>query len=237
MSRPTPSAGAWRLAAPVDLDGIAAMAGAERLAVLGGFHPVPADGAPPGTETLLLLGPEGPAFWPHVNAAPEFRDGAADPLDRWSRRVIGGMACAVGGKARFPFDGPPWAPFQSWALRTGRCWQSPVRLLVHDRAGLWVSFRGALALKARLSLPPPGPSPCDGCPAPCLTACPVGALGAAGYDVPACRDFLDTEAGRDCMGLGCAVRRACPISAAHGRDPAQSAWHMRRFHHPRRGTA
>ena len=215
---------------------VAELVAGERLAVLGGFPPAPGDGAPPGTRTLLLLGPDGPAFWPHVEAAPEFADGLPDPLDRWSRRVIGRMACALGGKAVFPFGGPPWAPFQSWALRTGRIWDSPVRLLVHETAGLWVTFRGALALRTHVAVPAPGRSPCETCAGrPCLTACPVGALGPAGYDVPVCRDFLDTSAGADCMAQGCGVRRACPVSAAHGRDPAQSAFHMKSFH-PRGAT-
>jgi hypothetical protein len=210
---------------------VAAMAATERLAVLGGFHPGQEDGAPAGAATILLLGPDGPGFWPHVTAAPEFADARPDPLDRWSRRVIGRMACGLGAKAVFPFAGPPWAPFQRWALRTGRCWESPVRLLVHERAGLWVSFRGALALRERMDLPAPGRRPCDDCAVqPCRTACPAGALTPAGYDVPACHAWLDTPPGTDCLEQGCAVRRACPVSAAHGRDPAQSAHHMRNFH-------
>jgi hypothetical protein len=104
-------------------------------------------------------------------------------------------------------------------------------LLVHDAAGLMVSFRGALALKERLDLPAPPPSPCLTCDAkPCLAACPVGALGAEGYDLPACHAFLETGAGQDCMSRGCAVRRACPVSARHARMPEQSAYHMRQFH-------
>ncbi len=218
------------------LDGVAELAAAEHLAVMGAFHPGPDDQAPPGTGTLVLLGPAGPGFWAHVTAAAEFAGTRPDPLDRWSRRVIGRMACRLGGKARFPFGGPPWAPFHVWALRTGRIWQSPVGLLVHDTAGLWLSFRGAVALRDRLTLPAVAQAaPCDGCAErPCLTACPVGALSGAGYDVPACRGYLDTVPGRDCLDAGCAVRRACPVSAAHGRDPAQSGYHMRHFHGGRR---
>jgi hypothetical protein len=214
-----------------EYDRIAGLAAAHGLEIFGAFHPVSDDGAPKGVETLLLLGPSEPGFWPHVTAQPEFADGGPDPLDRWSRRVIGRMACDLGGKALFPFGGPPWHPFITWAKRTARAWESPVQFLVHDRAGLMVSYRGALGLKRRINLPPPpaGP-PCADCERPCLSACPVGALSANGYDIGTCHDFLDTYAGGDCMIRGCAVRRACPVSRTHGRLEEQSAWHMRRFH-------
>jgi hypothetical protein len=210
--------------------GLDAALSREALDVMGGFAARPGDDLPVGTRTLLLIGP-GPGFWPLVTAGPEWRDGRPDPLDRWSRRVIGRIACDLGAKALFPFGGPPYRPFTAWALRSGRCHVSPVRLLAHDRAGLWVSFRGALALKEAIELPPAPPSPCEACEGrPCLSACPPRALTAAGYDLPACHAFLDEIEGRDCMDRGCAVRRACPVSAGYARMPEQSAYHMRQFH-------
>ncbi len=214
----------------VTLDAIAAAAGAERLAVFGAFHPGPDDMAD-GAGTIVLLGPDEPGFWTHVTAAPEFAGAAPHPLDRWSVRVIGTLAGRFGARAVFPFAGSPPAPFIRWAVASGRAWVAPVGLLVHDVAGLLVSYRGALALPDRLDLPPvPDAPPCAGCAAPCLTACPVGALGPQGYDLPACHAFLDTAPGADCMDRGCAVRRACPVSASYARAPAQSAHHMRSFH-------
>ena len=204
----------------------------ECLVALGATAPDPAF-CPPDTRTLLLIGPEGGARWWHrVTAAPEWSDGRADPIDRWSRRVLNGLAGRVGGKALFPFDGPPFAPFLRWAQATGRMWQSPAGMLVHAEAGLWVSFRGALALPFEMALPPL-PRPCDSCAEkPCLSACPAGALGGAGgYDVAACHGWLDQPGGRTgCMAQGCAARRACPASQGHARLPEQSAWHMRQFH-------
>ena len=145
---------------------------ARHLSVLGGFHPGSHDATPDGCKTLLLLGPDEPAFWPAFTASPEWQDGDADPMDRWSTRVIGGWAAELGAMALYPFGGPPFQPFYSWALRTGRIHASPVRLLVHDHAGLFVSFRGALALQEQIDLPPAPPCPCDTCnDQPCATAC------------------------------------------------------------------
>ncbi len=202
---------------------------AEGLDLLGGLHPTAEEGLG-DARTLLLLGPHEPGFWARLTASPEWQDGAPDPVDRWSLRTVTELAGEIGGTALFPFSGPPWLPFYSWALRTGRAWPSPVRLLVHECAGLWVSFRGALALPFPVDLPQPGRSPCETCPQPCLAACPVGALTGAGYDTAACHSYLDTGSGQDCMTRGCAVRRACPVGQAYGRLDEQSAYHMRRFH-------
>lgn len=214
------------------LSAIASAAAAHHLAVFGAFHAAPGDNLPEGTGTLLLFGPDEPGFWPHLTAEPEWRDGAPDPVDRWSARVLAGLADRFGGRALFPFGGPPYHPFYAWALRSGRAWPSPVALLVHDTAGLMVSYRGAIALTDRIDLPaPPAQPPCETCTdRPCLTACPAGALGKQGYDVPACHAYLDTMPDGDCISSGCVTRRACPVSQGYGRLPEQSAYHMRLFH-------
>jgi epoxyqueuosine reductase len=215
----------------VSLAAIREAAAREHLFVSGAFHPNPADGLPDGTRTLILLSPDEPGFWPYVTAQPEFADGAANPLDRWSRRVVGKMACAFSAKARFPFGGPPWQPFVAWAQRSGQAWHSPVGLLVHARMGLFASYRGALALSQELDLPSlEATSPCPSCAQPCLSACPVAALGPSGYLLDACHGHLDSAQGADCLSSGCVTRRACPLSAAYGRLAEQSSWHMRQFH-------
>ncbi len=200
------------------------------LQVLGGFA-VAADeaGFPAGTRSLLLIGPKEPGFWPHLQDQPEWT--GPDPVDRWSRRVLGQVACDLGAKALFPFGGPPYQPFYAWALRSGAVWESPVRLLVHAEQGLMVSFRGALALRQDYPLPPAPDKPCDSCAdKPCLTACPVQALTGAGYDVPRCHAYLDSPQGEPCLTGGCLVRATCPVSRAYARMPEQSAYHMRQFH-------
>jgi hypothetical protein len=209
------------------MTGLDAALAEEGLAVLGGLAE-PGDGAPEGTRTLLLVGPSGPAFWPRFRASAEFADGRADPLNRWSARKLGGVAARFGAAAVFPFGGPPWAPFTAWARASGRAWASPVGLLVHADHGLFVSYRGALAFDAPLPVPASAARPCDGCAAPCRTACPIGALTDDGYDVAACKAWIATEVGAACRTRGCAVRRACPVGAGL-RPEAQSAFHMAAF--------
>lgn len=207
------------------------------LVLRGAFHPDPADAVPPladGTPAaaLLLFGFAGRRCWPVFAASPEYADGKADPLDRWSRRVLGGLAEQVDGTALYPFGGPPFLPFIRWARRAEPVHPSPLGVLIHPDWGLWHSYRGALALPQALDLPPPDlrPSPCPTCVGrPCLTACPVGAFTPSGYDVPRCTAHLDRPAGADCRHRGCLARHACPIGAATVPEPAQAAFHIAAF--------
>ena len=200
------------------------------LTALGILPPDP-EFCPPTAQILVLVGPQGGKRWWHsLQASAEWQDGGPDPIDCWSKRILGAIALSFGGTALFPSDGPPYPPFLHWARRSGHLWQSPVGMLVHADAGLWVSFRGALALPFPVSLPAKT-NPCDSCAGqPCLTACPVTALGPLGYDTSACHSFLDSPAGRDCMSRGCRARRACPCGESHARLDDQSAYHMRQFH-------
>jgi len=188
------------------------------------------DDLPPGTQTLLMLSPDEPAFWPMFTASPEFLDGQSDPMDRWSTRVIGEWAEELGATPLFPFGGPPYQPFIGWALASGYAHSSPVGMLVHAQAGLFLSFRGALALTEAITLPDPPAHPCDACPdRPCLTACPVNAFGPEGYDTTSCRTYLEALPGNDCMTQGCRARRACPIGKTYGRLNSHSSYHMSQF--------
>jgi len=210
---------------------IACATALSHLSVLGIAVPKPSDPVPPGTRSVILLGPKEPGFWNYLSSQPEFHDQSPDPVDRWSKRTICKLAEQFGGAAVFPFGGPPYAPFISWALYCGAAWTSPVSLLIHADAGLFLSFRGALALPYPVPPPASAKRPCDTCAGqPCATACPVNALQPDGYDLETCHRYLDTDAGQDCLDNGCAARRACPVSQSYNRQPAQSAHHMKAFH-------
>lgn len=212
------------------------------LILRGGFHPRPEDGVPAlgdgaSAGTLVLVGNAGPAMWQAFRAAPEAADGEAHPLDRWIARCLGGLvedlgAEDLGAEARFPFEGPPYLPFQRWAARAEGLKASPLGILIHPRFGLWHAYRGALAFREALALPasPEAACPCDACAEkPCLQVCPVGAFTAGGYAVPACRDHLGRAEGRDCRDRGCLARRACPVGREYLYDPEQAAFHMAAF--------
>lgn len=205
------------------------------LALRGGFHPEPDDGVPAfadgaPTRTIILLGWTGSDQWPIFAASPEARDGLSDPLNRWSKRLIDGIAAELGAAALYPFGGPPWLDFRSWAVKAETIYHSPLGLLMHPQWGLWHSYRGALGLRQQFELGPrsDAPNPCERCvERPCLSACPVSAFAAGGvYDYSACRTHLE-GAGADCRTRACAARRACPI-APHKRYPeVQASFHMR----------
>lgn len=211
-----------------DYAAIQASVAMRHLAIFGALHPTNADQLPIGTRTLLLLGPQEPGFWAHVTATPEFAEGAANPLDRWSERVITALANQLDGWPLFPIE-KPYLPFPAWARESGRAWPSPVGLLVHDTAGLFISYRGAIALKSHIDIPHGGENPCLSCRAkPCVSACPVDAMQNNHYDVETCKNNLEKPE-NDCMARGCAIRRACPTSQVYGRIETQSAFHMAAF--------
>ena len=165
------------------------------LAWRGAFHPDFADavpGFPDGRAagTLVLLGFVGGRQWPAFATSPERADGGPHPLDRWSRRLVDSLAARHGALPLYPWGGPPWLPFQRWARRAEPVHISPLGILIHPDWGLWHAYRGALAFRERLELPPRDerPSPCATCLSrPCLTACPAGAVDSS-HHRPATHD-------------------------------------------------
>lgn len=222
------------------MNGLATIIGAAAssgLAFRGGFHPEPGDGVPSMPDgapsaTLLLFGFVGAGHWAHFDASTEHADGAPDPLDRWSRRMIDSMADRFGARSLYPADGPPWWPFQRWAQRAEPVFPSPLGILIHPDFGLWHAYRGALAFRDRLELPEPDlrTSPCDTCVTkPCLSTCPIGAVTTQRYDHERCREYVSSAAGARCLREGCLARRACPVGPRHRYDDSESHFHMKAF--------
>ncbi len=210
---------------------IRSAAEAEGLALTGWFHPRPEDLAPDRAETMLLFGYGGPQLWEAFRDSVEASGGAPHGLDRWSRRVITGLAGRFGGEALFPFGGPPHQPFIRWTYTGEPIFPSKLGMSIHPERGLWSGWRGAIALPERLALPArtEGDHPCQPCPAPCLTACPVGAFSDDGYDTAACRAHLNSPEGAPCRAAGCLARRACPVGEDFVQSAEQAAFHLDAF--------
>jgi hypothetical protein len=221
---------------PLTYDDIAAAIEAEGLTPRGGLHPDPEDAVPDAADgvrcaTLVLIGNAGPGMWRAFRAAPESRL-ADNPLNAFSRRVVETLAARFDVKALFPFTGPPYLPFLTWAVKAEPLWPSPIGPLIHAEYGLWHAYRGALAFAERIALPakPQAQSPCDTCAErPCLDSCPVEAFSAGGYDVPRCVAYIETPEGRDCIEAGCLARRACPVGRGYLYASAQAELHMSAF--------
>ena len=138
--------------APLEEAAVAAAVSRAGLAFRGGFELLPAEKVQFSPfKAIALIGMTEPRHFRAFTAAPEYCDGLPDPLDRWSRRVIESLARQFDAKALFPFDGPPYLPFQSWARRAEECFPSPIGLFIHPDYGLWHSFRGALAIADKIS--------------------------------------------------------------------------------------
>lgn len=205
------------------------------LILRGGFAFGEADEPPLATSgparAALLVGQGGAAPWPHFRrwlAAQE--PGLADPLDTWSRMVIGSVAARFDARAVSPSD-KPYLPFQQWAMRAEGLKPSPLGILMHPEYGLWHAYRGALLFNAELPMQtaPAAIHLCDACIGkPCMKACPVEAHGEHGFAYAECLSHVRGNGAR-CREGGCLDRNACPNGIDY-RYPAEvQAFHMKAF--------
>ncbi len=220
-----------------DLADIGALLGANGLIVRGGVDFADGEEAPSGpsgqpAKSVLLVGHGGAAHWPHFTKwrAQQPAD-LKDPLDSWSREVIGAVAEKFGARAVSPSD-RPYLPFQQWAMRAEGLRPSPLGVLIHPEFGLWHAYRGALLFDRPLGLGKVE-APihlCDGCAGkPCLKACPAEAYSGAGFDYLACTGHAGGPAGAECRDAGCLARRACPFGTAYRYPPDMQGFHMAAF--------
>jgi hypothetical protein len=225
----------------MQLSNLTTLLSAAGLSLRGGFHPAATDELPAlkdgaASATIFLVGNVGRQMWPIFSQSAEAHDGAPHPLDRWTRRIVDGIAEIVGATPLYPFGGPPYWPFQRWAQRAEAVFPSPLGILIHPEHGLWHAYRAALLFAETIELPPRADarSPCESCTdKPCLSACPVHAFSAGGFDDAACTGHITRAAGRSCMDGGCLARNACPVAPALRYGPPQLQFHMAAFRRAR----
>lgn len=183
-------------------------------------------------KSYILIGNIGSRLWDTFGAADQ--DWVEPhPLDEWTKRHIDPLADHFSAQALYPFQGPPFAPFQRWALRADTVFTSPIGPLIHPQYGLWHAYRAALVFPEIVDdIAQRGDqrSPCETCcTKPCLTHCPVGAFSHNGLALQQCLGFLKENPDGSCMNTGCLARLACPVGAQYRYRNAHARFHMNRF--------
>lgn len=203
----------------------------------GGFNFGRGEDAPPGlsgapARTIVLVGQVGASAWPYFKA---WRRGQprelANPLDCWSRDVIGSVARKFGARAVSPSD-RPFFPFQQWAKRAEGLKPSPLGILMHPVYGLWHAYRGALLWEEEIPMRRPDEmihlcGLCDG--KPCLNSCPAEARSERGFAHETCLTHIRSSYGEACRRGGCFDRNSCPHGEAYRYPAEMQAFHMAAF--------
>jgi hypothetical protein len=147
---------------------------------------------------------------------------AVDPDPAPGRRWI---RCAAGE--------PNPADFRTLAVAAGLGTPSMLGLVMHETYGLWLGLRAAcFTVEALPTSRPPPESACLRCPAPCVVACPAGAIdqakvgtGRPGWKVDVCAQWnVQTT---DCAST-CVARDVCPEGMGHRYSALQRQYHYDR---------
>ena len=182
----------------------------------------------PGARGALVVGNAGRRLWERFVVSPE-RALSSDPLDAYTRRVLARSAALCSPPASVGFyadrrDGV-YLPLVALARRAGFGAPGRVGVLIHPVYGPWIGIRAVLLVAESFEPREPAAwSPCDGCEAPCASACHGGLVGATGIDARECyRVRLTLPA----CALACDARRACVVGREHAYSAEQTAHHSR----------
>lgn len=186
----------------------------------------------PGYRTAVVLASAGPDFWRTVQRTHGIvPDPAENPLDRASEQA-GEALCALlravdpDAVAAYPFRHPrQLLGFQRLLAAAPWMASAPFGVAVAPEIGPWWALRAVLLTRLEAdAAPPTGESPCAACPAPCVAACPAGAVHTAGFAWEACADYRLAEA--PCRET-CLARLACPVGTAYRYDADALRHHYR----------
>lgn len=184
----------------------------------------------PGYRAALVLASPGRMFWEGFRGAvPRMETAGPNPLDRYSEEVVEALAGRLGhhdptALTVYPFH------HERQLLGFGRLvggarWtaSTPFGMTVDPHFGPWFAWRGAILTALDWpTTPMPETTACEGCPAPCVTACPSGAVALAGFDWETCADFRVNA--RTCRET-CPARLACPVGSQYRYGEEQMRYH------------
>lgn len=189
-------------------------------------------------RSIVVLASGGGAMWAafqvFLRKNPSWA-GRRDPLDDWTAHAVGralgaALPSGVRAEALYPFR-PAWGrpvPFQRMARESGLGVPSKLGTLIHPEFGPWFGLRAAILTDLALAPTAPlGASPCEGCPAPCVPACPFpGAMTEAGWSMARCQEAKLAE---PACRARCDARAACVVGVEHRYADDEIAHHYGRL--------
>jgi ferredoxin len=188
----------------------------------------------PGSKSIAVFASGGTALWESFVAdirenVDHFRS-EKHPLDAFVDRGLNAASQSLGGHPHRWFTASAQAEvhldFRTLAIRAGIGSPSRLGLVIHPVYGPWLGLRAACFLPDVLDPTPMFADLCDGCAAPCVSACPGEAFIDGAWDVGICASF-HREA--SVCARRCDARVACPV----GEDQRYSAL-QRHYHYDRK---
>jgi hypothetical protein len=179
----------------------------------------------PPARSIVVVGSGGRAHWDaflqHVAVDPVARLArTSHPLDDFCRSVFPPLPeCRVVFPSYLSFD------FMKLAELAGLGAPSELGTLVSTAFGPWFGLRAAIFAPHELSGSLPQRSLCEGCAAPCRTACPVSAVGEL-FDWRRCVDQR-LRPGSSCRSR-CHSRLACVVAPEQAYDDLELTYHYDR---------
>jgi len=198
-----------------------------------------ADGAPyqdvlEGCRSVIVFGSGGRTLWnalvADISRNPAHLTGELHPLDAFVLRTLDRVDPDPGPSRRWvrcAGDETTFVDFRGLAVAAGLGWVGRLGLVMNPTFGPWMGLRAACFTTEAIPFagPLPGGGPCDGCPAPCEPACPVGAVTEAGWNVARCAAYHHES--DECLGV-CHSRNACPEGAEHAHGALEHHYHADR---------
>jgi hypothetical protein len=178
-----------------------------------------------GARTGLVIADGGGAFFSRFAGRAD--RAVADPLDAYTRAAIpaalGRVIAPTAFVVYFPFARAPLLPMQRLGRAAGLPPAGPLGLQIHPQFGPWWAYRAFAVLTEAIPDEPPLASVCEGCPAPCVPACPGLAVERHGFGLERClaHRLIDPACHH-----ACGARRACPVGAAQAYPAEQLSYHM-----------
>ncbi len=198
----------------------------------------------PQTQTVIVIGNGGSAFWTTFRPYADRHAGDPHPLDDYTVEIIEHSLTPIlkpsgrGYRYVYPFRfGTEPVSFMHLAQAAGLAGPSILGIMIHPVYGPWLALRAAVLVAHDLSHPPsaPGFNPCPSCiEKPCIQACPAGVIGARhGWNISGCAKH---RLAADQCAAFCHARHSCVYGRKHRYPPdalrhhqAQSLATMRQY--------